>query len=585
MPTLNNPQANQAPAPAKSAELMAAEREALANTLKTRGEGGSVSKTFAGTDVPKLLDESPGTRQLLEEAIRIQTGQNSRQQTAPPKDIEAAGIVDSNASQTNFNNLTSELAAAEQASNESSSAALASSIPTSTAYDDSEAQAMIGQSREQNAAQLEQQIEGIRASFVGRRQEQQYQNRSQTGATRAMMARSGAGGFASGKTAVSNRVAEGQRAMNALAAVEAQAINMAKAAAAGRDTEMLAKSLAAAEQARVSQNEVRQEQFQNYIAERNMALQDKEASYRSQDRAREDLSQLSNLSPEAVAKLEPAQIQQMEMDSGLPEGYFNAFQETQTAMNQAASSEARFEKEKELFNMAMDAPHGYNFAVGDYEVTGLNVEDFKVFKSDDGKGNITFSSFNPASGEVMGSQTITGIGKNVSQPIQIQRTRVRGPGQAPITSDSEEIPKFGVSKSTADLITQHFADQKRAQEDPNFIPLQTNQQFYDTMVNSPEIASSSLHRDDFRNAFLDLDPGQENTAPEMQKVNGVDVWVSYNKVTGAAKITPIVITDDSGELVEDTNEPGYFEDLGYNLGEGGHAFVGALGSIADRFLP
>lgn len=411
MPTLNNPQANQAPAPAKSAELMAAEREALANTLKTRGEGGSVSKTFAGTDVPKLLDESPGTRQLLEEAIRIQTGQNSRQQTAPPKDIEAAGIVDSNASQTNFNNLTSELAAAEQASNESSSAALASSIPTSTAYDDSEAQAMIGQSREQNAAQLEQQIEGIRASFVGRRQEQQYQNRSQTGATRAMMARSGAGGFASGKTAVSNRVAEGQRAMNALAAVEAQAINMAKAAAAGRDTEMLAKSLAAAEQARVSQNEVRQEQFQNYIAERNMALQDKEASYRSQDRAREDLSQLSNLSPEAVAKLEPAQIQQMEMDSGLPEGYFNAFQQTQQELANASSQQAQFDQTEKLLDMALKLPSGMTFDVGGMQVTGLNAGDHKIFQSADNAGNVTFTTVNPTTGEVINTNTLAGVGR------------------------------------------------------------------------------------------------------------------------------------------------------------------------------
>lgn len=411
MPTLNNPQANQAPAPAKSAELMAAEREALANTLKTRGEGGSVSKTFAGTDVPKLLDESPGTRQLLEEAIRIQTGQNSRQQTAPPKDIEAAGIVDSNASQTNFNNLTNELAAAEQASNESSSAALASSIPTSTAYDDSEAQAMIGQSREQNAAQLEQQIEGIRASFVGRRQEQQYQNRSQTGATRAMMARSGAGGFASGKTAVSNRVAEGQRAMNALAAVEAQAINMAKAAAAGRDTEMLAKSLAAAEQARVSQNEVRQEQFQNYIAERNMALQDKEASYRSQDRAREDLSQLSNLSPEAVAKLEPAQIQQMEMDSGLPEGYFNAFQQTQQELANASSQQAQFDQTEKLLDMALKLPSGMTFDVGGMQVTGLNAGDHKIFQSADNAGNVTFTTVNPTTGEVINTNTLAGVGR------------------------------------------------------------------------------------------------------------------------------------------------------------------------------
>lgn len=53
------------------------EQEALSNILKSQQEGGSNVGIAPGSNVPQLLDQSPATRQLVEESIRIQTGQNS----------------------------------------------------------------------------------------------------------------------------------------------------------------------------------------------------------------------------------------------------------------------------------------------------------------------------------------------------------------------------------------------------------------------------------------------------------------------------------------------------------------------------
>lgn len=64
----------------------AAEQEALGNILKNPNEGGAATPTGllgAGANVPKVLEENPALRSLVEEQIRTQTGQ--RQQT--PADI------------------------------------------------------------------------------------------------------------------------------------------------------------------------------------------------------------------------------------------------------------------------------------------------------------------------------------------------------------------------------------------------------------------------------------------------------------------------------------------------------------------
>lgn len=61
---------------------LAAEQKALQDTLAN-------SQLAPGTDVPKLLEESPGTRQLVEESIAIQTGKNKKPRAILSSDAAA----------------------------------------------------------------------------------------------------------------------------------------------------------------------------------------------------------------------------------------------------------------------------------------------------------------------------------------------------------------------------------------------------------------------------------------------------------------------------------------------------------------
>jgi len=341
----------------------AAEQQALKNILESQAQGGGVmdtGKLGAGADVPAVLDQDPAVRQLLEEAIKIRTGQGDRpfvERNAAANAANTGGtpdIVTSDQARSQYDNLTGRMDDLTATNNVDITSALNSQIPGVDFIDpDTVAgQALIEQQRKLIQTSLEQQIAGIQAQFGVRQRQQGEINKGREGATRALLGRTGASTFVSGKAASSREAQRSQDAINELTALEAQAINAAKQAAAGQDIELLSKSIQLAEDARNAKNELRQQEFQNFISSKNLSFAEQEAEIAKKTfesgQAGDVLSSLSTLSLDTLSSIDQARFDQLGSQLGLTGDEVRASLMDQAQQVQSVEAVDRFNRIMEL---------------------------------------------------------------------------------------------------------------------------------------------------------------------------------------------------------------------------------------------
>ena len=459
------------------AARQAAEQQALANTLKSQAQGGAAEATAAlgpGANVPQVLDENLATRNLLEEAVKIRTGQGSAAVQGSADFIAAQGgatpapapdVVTADAAESQFNTGVADLANLEATPGVSATGIDGLAVPQFDLPDTAGQQETIQKQRDLIAASLDNQIAQIQQQFATRRASQKRASAGQQGALQALVGRTGASTFASGKGAIAAEVQRGEDALTELAAIETQAINAAKQAAAGADVELLQKSINAAENARIAANDIRQQTFQNTITMQNQAASQLD---RTSTNARGILDTIGSLSPESLSNIDPAELQRLERESGLPAGFMDAFNQTQKQLSEASSAEAQLERGTELMNLALKLPSGTQFDIGGTTITGLDVGDRKIFQSKDNAGNLTFMTVDPATGELVNSTTVPGVGTTTARAGGGGGGFRSGP--TPISSSAAEVISAGmhqlsqINEETGEKWTPQEVSQRMLQD-------------------------------------------------------------------------------------------------------------------------
>lgn len=330
----------------------------------TAGGAGSLNRDL---QLGGTVSGSPSdaTRQLIEEAILTQAGRSDLAQQVAQQGIEARAAVSADEAANQYDSLTGDLANLEAANAGDMTTALTSQIP---GYgldfgsfegigleepDYSAQEALIKQKQELNQEQLDSQIQAIRDQYASERMKQERINLEQLGSTRNLLAATGASTFASGKGAVTKEIQRGQDAMNRLTALENQAIQAAKMAAQGQDIALLQESINLAQQAHQAKNDIRQQQFSNFLQ---MSQEARAQAGFAGDRFSMLTELMGGMSSEQLANMDTTSLSNLETQLGLPPGSAMAYAQNQIQQQQQAEAIDNFNRVLELGGLGALTP-------------------------------------------------------------------------------------------------------------------------------------------------------------------------------------------------------------------------------------
>ena len=384
---------------AAKAGMQETQQETLSNVLKSPEEGGSNIGLPAGTDVPKALEANPATRQLIEEAIAIQTGKKTQtSETAREALDESQKIIDQDRLDYQPYNGQIKERTQKYPQGEAISTGTLSvenvGIPSGTTDTSGltpEQADLFNRIQQLNQTTYDQTVANIQRNVQEQTQAAQSAQKIASGASRAQLARMGALNVTSAGIQYMNdlnnqHVAE----LNKITRAGLDALNEAQRAKEGGDLELLSKKLDA-----VRQNKLDIQQANaNYLNELQTMAQ---ISKLQRDSVSESINAMvsAGFDPDTIPQ---GLLETYDVKAGYLPGTTRGMMEMAQMEQYAAVETNNMDRATKMVDLLNKIPYGEPITIGESTYYGMKSNDLDWKLEVDNTGRGTAVVFDPLTG-------------------------------------------------------------------------------------------------------------------------------------------------------------------------------------------